>query len=83
MTHVAMALLVFAAAFSIDFAHARYVLALANGRIQRAASWGVVQWAAGSVAFVLAIKVGLWLLPFEAMGLFLGTIVGARRVGES
>lgn len=76
MWGLGLAVLVSSAA--IDYAHARYVQALGAGRRHGAARWSVVQWAAASVGFVIAVKVSVWLLPFEAAGLYLGTLLAVR-----
>jgi hypothetical protein len=65
----------------VDFAHARYVQALQAGATHRAARWSVVQWASTAVGFIVAVKVTFWLLPFEPLGLYLGTWLGTRRAG--
>lgn len=74
----ALAVLVLASSAAIDFAHARYVQAVTARRQLRAAVWSVTQWCAASVGFVVAVKVSLWLLPFEAAGLFLGSLLAVR-----
>ena len=74
-----IALLVTAAMGGVDFCHARYVKALTSGRVLNAAFWSVGQWSAASIGFVVAVKISIWYLPFEALGLFLGTLLGGRR----
>lgn len=73
-----LAIAVTASMTAVDFAHARYVRALLERRGPVAAAWSVAQWAAASVGFVLAVRVTMWLLPFEGVGLGLGTWLGAR-----
>lgn len=48
----------------------------------QAALWSVGQWSAASVGFVVAVKVSIWYLPFEAAGLAAGTLLGARKLRE-
>jgi hypothetical protein len=59
----------------IDFAHARCVVAIAERAPHRAALWSIVQWAGATVGFIIAVKVTFWVLPFEAAGLYLGTVI--------
>lgn len=75
---VALAPLVLICAAAIDYAHAKYVAALGEAARWRAANWSVLQWAAGSVGFVAIVKISIWLLPFEALGLYLGTMLAVR-----
>ena len=78
MVTILLAILVFTAAVSLDFCHARYVQSVQANRACMAAMWSVLQWSAATVAFVVAVKVSLWLLPFEAIGLAVGTLLGMR-----
>ncbi len=70
---------------AVDFAHARYALAMMRVRrgehqaLHVAARWSVVQWGAASIGFIVSVKVSMWLLPFEGLGLYLGTMLGGRR----
>ena len=80
--NVFIAILVTATMAGVDYCHARYVCALLENRIYRAALWSVGQWMAASVGFVVAVKISMWYLPFEAAGLFFGTLLGARRKRE-
>jgi hypothetical protein len=79
---ILLAIAVFASAFLIDFAHARYALARDQGDRVRASLWSVAQWCSASVGFAVAVKVSLWYLPFEGAGLFLGTFVAMRSSRE-
>lgn len=47
--------------------------------LTRAAVWSVLQWGAAGVAFAVTVKVSLWFMPFEAVGLFWGTIFGGSQ----
>ena len=73
-----LCLLVLVAATGIDYAHARHVQAVVAGRAHVAALWSVGQWASATVGFVVAVRVSLWVLPFEAVGLYLGTLLAVR-----
>ena len=68
-------LLVLAAATGIDFAHVRHVQAVGAGRAHAAALWSVAQWASATVGFVVAVRVSMWVLPFEAAGLYAGSLL--------
>lgn len=77
---------------TVDYAHARYSLAMFDHRMNpryelsiwrqpltAASIWSVIQWGAAAFALMLAVEVSWWLLPFEAVGLVLGTQIGGRR----
>ncbi len=75
MTETLIAVSVFLSAFLIDFAHAKYTAAAVAQAKWRASIWSVIQWSAASIGFAVAVKVSLWYLPFEGLGLFLGTFI--------
>lgn len=75
---ILLAIAVFASAAMIDYAHARYARAVTGGRVHAAAIWSVAQWCAGTVGFVIAVRVTMWMLPLEAAGLYTGTFVALR-----
>lgn len=79
MTDVLLALGVFLAAVTIDFSHARYVRALVDDRRIAAATWSVLQWSGATVGFFVAVTHSMWFLPFEALGLFVGTLLGCGK----
>lgn len=62
----------------IDYAHARCVVAIADRAPHRAALWSIVQWGGATVGFIIAVKVTFWVLPFEAAGLYIGTMLAVR-----
>lgn len=86
-----LAVLVTATMTAVDFAHARYSLSMVEVRrfqelrlpwrrpLCAAAGWSVAQWGAGVVALLLTVRVSLWFLPFEALGLIIGTLIGGSR----
>lgn len=78
--NIFIAILVTACMICVDYCHARYTRAMITGRVHAAASWSVGQWMAASVGFVVAVKLSVWYLPFEGLGLYIGTFLGARRV---
>ncbi len=53
------------------------------GDALKASLWSVGQWSAASVGFVVAVKVSMWYLPFEAAGLAIGTYLGARNLQKA
>jgi hypothetical protein len=77
---VLLAILVTCTMMVLDYCHARYTRAMMAGEGLKASFWSVGQWSAASVGFVVAVKVSMWYLPFEALGLFLGTYIGARKL---
>lgn len=79
---VLLAILVFFTMAGVDFCHAKYVRAMLAGKALPAAFWSVGQWMAASVGFVIAVKVSMWYLIFEAMGLFVGSLLGTLRMKE-
>lgn len=85
MVTLLLCLAVFLSATMIDYAHARCVVAIQAGAAHRAALWSMVQWAGATVGFIIAVKVTFWVLPFEAAGLYTGTMlaVGKHQQGAS
>ncbi len=81
MTYVLLGILVFLAAVVLDYAHARYVGSVQKRQVWHAVFWSTLQWSAGTLMFVLAVKVSLWMLPLEVLGLGIGTILAMRRAG--
>jgi hypothetical protein len=73
-----LGLLVFCTSAVIDYAHARYAAARDQGRVAGAVIWSLLQWGATTVGFVVAVTISLWMLPFEAAGLALGTYLAVR-----
>jgi hypothetical protein len=81
LVFLGMAALVTASMMMLDVAHARYSLTMVDVRRglpvrHRAARWSVLGWAAGAVCFYLTVRYSMALLPFEALGLYIGTIIG-------
>lgn len=66
-----------AVAFAIvDLSHARYLAARETRRGWTASAWSVLGWGAATLGFVVAVRVSMWFLPFEAIGLAVGTRIG-------
>lgn len=68
-----LAILVFVSAVLIDVCNTQYVKAVARNQPHQAAVYSVLQWVSSLIGFIIAFKVTLWLLPFEALGLYVGT----------
>jgi hypothetical protein len=64
---------------TMDYCAAKYVRAMIDAKRHVSARWAVAQWAASAVGFVLVIKVTLWLMPFEAVGIYVGSWLGSKR----
>jgi hypothetical protein len=69
----------FVCAALLDFAYARQTIATTNARAFAAANWRALAYSCGCFGWLVAIKVGIWLLPFELSGLYLGTIIGVDK----
>jgi len=74
-----LCLAVFLSAILIDYAHPRCVVAIQAGAAHRAAGWSIVQWSGATVGFMIAVKVTFLVLPFEAAGLYAGTLIAVGR----
>jgi uncharacterized membrane protein len=69
---------VFVSAVVIDYAEARYVLAVERGRADAAALWSVLMWAVGCLGFVAVLDVSLYLMIPEGLGFYCGTRIALR-----
>lgn len=76
---VGAALGVFAAAVVYDLCFARYVAAAAARRAVAAASWSAATYAIGLIGFASVLRGSVWLALPQAVGLFVGTLLGVRR----
>ena len=76
-----LAVLVFVATAAVDYLYARYTRALADARVSAHAKarWAVALGATSSIGFIVAVKVTLWTLPFEALGWYAGTYLATRK----
>lgn len=73
-----IAVAMFCLALAADWLEARYVQAVQGKRATRAALMSIGMWSVGTLGLVAVIEVGWWVLPFEALGLFVGTHLGMR-----
>lgn len=80
---VLLGVVVFFSAAMIDFANTRYVQAVGERRAYVAARWSVLQWLSSLVGFIIAVKITLWMLPIEALGLYAGTLWSMRTKAPS
>ncbi len=79
MVNALLAIAMFMCAALIDFAYARQTIATTSGRALAAANWRAIAYSFGCFGWLVAIKIGLWLLPFELAGLYLGTLIGVDK----
>lgn len=82
VTNVLLALAMFVCAALIDFAYARQTIAITNGRALASANWRALSYSLGCFGWLVAVKVGVWLLPFELAGLYLGALIGVGKAGQ-
>lgn len=80
---ILIAIMVTATMTGVDFCLARYTRAMLEGRVLNAACWSVGQWGCATVGFVVAVKLSIWYLPFEGLGLFLGSWLGGRKLEQT
>lgn len=73
-----LAIAVFISAMVIDFAEARYVLAVEARDAHRAAAWSLMMWALGCLGFVAVLDCSLWLMVPEGLGFYCGTRLALR-----
>lgn len=76
---IGLFLLVFVSATMLDFCHGSYIIAVGKRLPYRAAGWSILTWCSGLVGFLVAVKVTLWVLPAEALGTALGTVLSVKR----
>lgn len=90
LTVIAFSLLAFALAASSDWLETKYVRAVRaweeatdmNGKTrsrETAARSSVAMWLVSVIALMTVIEIGWFVLPFEAMGLYVGTKLAMRK----
>jgi hypothetical protein len=72
-------LVVFVSATCLDYCHGNYIMAVEKREAWYAALWSSLQWCAGVIGFLVAVKISLWALPAEVLGLTVGTVLSVRR----
>jgi len=75
-------LVVFVSATCLDYCHGNYIMAVEDRKAYHAALWSSLQWCAGVVGFLVAVKVSLWALPAEVAGLAVGTVLSIKRADD-
>ena len=80
IAEVALALLVAAAATTIDYAGVRHQKAVADLEAHRASRWSVIMFVAASIGLVAAVQDGWWLLVPEGAGYYAGTYLAVREL---
>jgi len=89
---IGLAVLVTASMATVDFSYTRNSAALERARNEGripgapwwqqwnhvAARWSLMQWSAVLVGFYLSVTVSMRFLPFEGLGLYIGSAIGAR-----
>jgi uncharacterized membrane protein len=74
-----LAIAVFVSAMIIDFAEARYVIAVELGAANVAAWWSITMYAIGCFGFIAVLQYSLWLMVPEGLGLYCGTRLALRK----
>lgn len=74
-----LAIGVFFGALVLDYADARNTQAVAERRPHAAARWSVTMYVVGMIGFFSVLKVSLWLVIPECLGLYVGSWLAARR----
>lgn len=80
--NVLIAFLVMITMAGVDYCHAQYTRSLISGHAFVTSLWSVAQWTCASVGFVVAVKISIYYLPFEALGLMVGTYLGALQFNQ-
>lgn len=78
LENVVIGILVMITMGGVDYCNVQHTRCLLNGRAVMSSLWSVAQWTCASVGFVVAVKLSIYYLPFEALGLALGTYIGAK-----
>jgi hypothetical protein len=81
VTSILLALAMFVCAALIDFAYVRQTIAITNGLAFASANWRALSYSLGCFGWLVAVKIGVWLLPFELAGLYLGALIGVGKTG--
>ena len=74
---ILLGILVFVASFAIDYCAVNYMKTAHDDSKPSwiAANWGVLQWTAATIGFVVAVKCTMWFLILEGLGLWLGSYI--------
>lgn len=74
-----LAVAVFTMSATIDYCDCRCTIAVVARKPNAAAFWSIAQYVLGAAGFVMVIKVSLWLMVPEGLGLFVGTRLALRK----
>ena len=75
---LAACVMVFGLALASDYLQTRYVAAVQVKAKEHAARYSVAIWLVGVAGLIAVLKVGWFVLPFEACGLYVGTKLAMR-----
>lgn len=75
---VALAFIMFAFGFALDFADTRHKLAVEARHAHVAASWSVTMYLLGVSSTFAVFKITVWLVVPEVVGLYVGSVVALR-----
>lgn len=78
LTHVLLSALTFASALTYDWVEASYVRAVADLEPHRAARMSVAMYGVGCVGFFVTLKISLWYMGPEILGLYAGSLLAVR-----
>jgi hypothetical protein len=79
MPIAALAVLVFCMSAAIDYCDCRCTLAVTARDPNAAALWSILQYVLGAAGFIMVVKVSLWLMVPECLGLLVGTRLALRK----
>ncbi len=74
-----LAVAVFAMSAAIDYCDCRCTLAVTAREPNAAALWSILQYVLGAAGFIMVVKVSLWLMVPECLGLLVGTRLALRK----
>lgn len=79
---VLLGIVVFFSTAAIDWIQAFWLRAYNRRQATRAANLGVLEYAAGLIAFAAFIEASWWLVIPEVLGLWVGTQLAVRRIAR-
>lgn len=79
---IALGVLVFLLAAVLDIADTQHKIAIEHRDAHAAARWSVAMYLLGLVGLVGLLRVSLWLVVPEAVGLYLGSVFAIRRQAQ-
>lgn len=76
---IGLVILVFFGAFALDYADAKNKLAVQERRAHAAARWSITMYLVGMVGFMAVLRVSMWLVIPECLGLYAGSWLAVRK----